>query len=62
MSSGQQVRRGHAGSSEEQESKVREFMKKKEQELQSGCQVDKKPEGECGDLAACCVQFHCSFF
>ena len=56
------MKRGHAGSSEEQESKVREFMKKKEQELQSGCQVDKKPEGECGDLAACCVQFHCSFF
>lgn len=31
---------------EEQERKVKEFMKKKEQELQQGCQVEKKPEGD----------------
>ena len=31
--------------SEEQERKVEEFMKKKEQELQHSCQVDKKSEG-----------------
>ena len=30
---------------EDRESKVREFMKKKEEELQRSCQVDKKKEG-----------------
>jgi hypothetical protein len=30
---------------EEQESKVREFMKKKEEELQRSCQVDENREG-----------------
>ena len=32
-------------STEEQESKVREFMKKKEEELQRSCQVDENREG-----------------
>ena len=31
--------------SEEEEKKVKDFMKKKEQELQHSCQVEKKAEG-----------------
>lgn len=39
--------------SEDQEKKVKEFMKKKEQELQHGCQVEKKSEG---DFFTCFMQ------